>query len=133
MLIFSTPLQDLCSSRSPRALMAASAFRRAIRPVSEMRPGRRSRRARRSLATSAPPAPAAVEAPARMTLAEQASFDAWLIKTYLGCWKPAPQPSDADLYVAQVRLAFNPDGSLASPPSSSTRLRTPLESRRPKA
>ena len=62
-----------------------------------------------------PPAPAAVEAPARMTSAQQAGFEAWLIKTYLGCWKPAPQPADADLYVARVRLAFNPDGSLAKP------------------
>ncbi len=56
-----------------------------------------------------------VEAPARMTSAQQAGFEAWLIKTYLGCWKPAPQPADADLYIAQVRLAFNPDGSLAKP------------------
>jgi len=47
--------------------------------------------------------------------AQQAGFEAWLIKTYLGCWKPAPQPADADLYIAQVRLAFNPDGSLAKP------------------
>ena len=67
------------------------------------------------VATAAPTAPAAVELPARMTSAQQAGFDAWLIKAYLGCWKPAPQPSDADLYVAQVRLAFNPDGSLAKP------------------
>jgi colicin import membrane protein len=50
-----------------------------------------------------------------MTPAQQASFDAWLIKTYLSCWRPAPPPADADLYVAQVRLAFNPDGSLAKP------------------
>jgi hypothetical protein len=67
------------------------------------------------LATAAPTAPAVVEAPARMTSAQQAGFEAWLIKTYLGCWKPAPQPADADLYIAQVRLAFNPDGSLAKP------------------
>jgi hypothetical protein len=67
------------------------------------------------LATAAPTAPAVVEAPARMTSAQQAGFEAWLIKTYLGCWKPAPQPADADPYVAQVRLAFNPDGSLAKP------------------
>jgi hypothetical protein len=61
----------------------------------------------------AAPAP---EPPKRMTPAQQADFDAWMIKTYLACWKPAPQPVDADLYVAQVRLAFNPDGSLAKPP-----------------
>ena len=67
------------------------------------------------VAAGAPAAPAGVEAPARMSSAQQAGFDAWLVKTYLGCWKPAPQPADADLYVAHVRLAFNPDGSLAKP------------------
>jgi hypothetical protein len=61
------------------------------------------------------PPPAPIEPPARMTPAQQAGFDAWLIKTYLGCWKPAAQPPDADLYVAQVRLAYNSDGSLAKP------------------
>ncbi len=50
-----------------------------------------------------------------MTQAQQAGFDAWLIKTYLSCWKPARQPADADAYVAQVRLAYNPDGSLMKP------------------
>ena len=39
-----------------------------------------------------------------------------MVKTYLGCWKPAAQPADADPYVAQVRLAFKPDGSLTKPP-----------------
>lgn len=53
--------------------------------------------------------------PARMTAAQQAGFDAWLIKTYLQCWKPARQPADTDVYVAQVRLAYNPDGSLMRP------------------
>ncbi len=61
--------------------------------------------------TPAPPAP-----PARMTRAQQADFDAWMIKTYLGCWKPAALPADADNYVAHVRLAFKPDGSLMKPP-----------------
>jgi hypothetical protein len=66
--------------------------------------------------------PTPVEPPAHMTSAQQAGFDAWLIKTYLACWKPARQPGDADVYVAQVRLAYNPDGSLSkaklvNPPS----------------
>jgi colicin import membrane protein len=57
-----------------------------------------------------------------MTSAQQAGFDTWLIKTYLACWKPPKQPADADVYVAQVRLAYNPDGSLSkaklvNPPS----------------
>jgi colicin import membrane protein len=50
-----------------------------------------------------------------MTPAQQAGFDAWLVKTYLACWKPPRQPTDADAYVAQVRLAYNPDGSLMRP------------------
>ena len=62
-------------------------------------------------ATPAPP----IESPAHMTPAQQAGFDAWLIKTYLACWKPARQPADADVYVAHVRIAYNPDGSLSKP------------------
>lgn len=61
--------------------------------------------------TEAPPA----ERPARMTPAQEAGFDAWLVKTYLQCWKPARQPADSDVYVAQVRLAYNRDGSLMKP------------------
>jgi hypothetical protein len=70
-----------------------------------------------AIAAPTPPTspPAAVEGPARMTSAQQASFETWLIKIYLACWKPAPQPADSDPYVAQVRLAYNPDGSLARP------------------
>ena len=66
-----------------------------------------------------PPAPieppARMAPPARMTQAQQASFNAWLIKTYLACWKPPRQPADSDPYVARVRLAYNPDGSLMKP------------------
>jgi hypothetical protein len=66
--------------------------------------------------------PTPVEPPAHMTSAQQAGFDTWLIKTYLACWKPPRQQGDADVYVAQVRLAYNPDGSLSkaklvNPPS----------------
>ena len=66
-------------------------------------------------AARVPVATAPIEAPARMSPAQQAGFDAWLIKTYLACWKPPRQPADADAYVAQVRLAYNPDGSLMKP------------------
>jgi hypothetical protein len=61
-------------------------------------------------------APATPEPPRRMTASQEASFDAWMIKTYLACWKPAAQPADADPYVARVRLKFKPDGSLLKPP-----------------
>jgi hypothetical protein len=75
-----------------------------------------------AIAARASTEPAPVEAPARMTSTQQAGFDTWLIKTYLACWKPARQPADADVYVAQMRLAYNPDGSLSkaklvNPPS----------------
>ena len=62
-------------------------------------------------APSAPPPPAA-----RMTADQEAGFNAWVVKTYLSCWKPAAQPPDADPYVAHVRLAFKPDGSLLRKP-----------------
>ena len=68
-----------------------------------------------AIAARASTEPPQVEPPARMTSAQQAGFDTWLIKTYLGCWKPARQPADADVYVAQVRLAYNADGSLSKP------------------
>jgi hypothetical protein len=63
--------------------------------------------------TEAPAPPP--ERPARMTPAQRAGFDAWLIKTYLQCWKPARPPTDSDVYVARVRLAYKPDGSLMKP------------------
>jgi hypothetical protein len=86
-----------------------------------------------SIATAKPAAPALVspppvsapvpatpepepEPPQRMTASQEASLDAWMIKTYLTCWKPAAQPADADPYVARVRLIFKPDGSLLKPP-----------------
>jgi hypothetical protein len=66
-----------------------------------------------ALAPSATPEPAP---PQRMTASEEASLDAWMIKTYLACWKPAAQPADASPYVARVRLKFKPDGSLLKAP-----------------
>ena len=67
--------------------------------------------------TPAEPKPGVVPIPSpRMTPHQEAAFDAWMVKTYLGCWKPARQPADADTYVAEVRLAFKPDGSLKKPP-----------------
>ena len=91
-----------------------------LRPSDAPRPENASNEAREppapgaAVAALAPAPPAAIEAPARMSPAQESAFEAWLIKTYLGCWKPAPQPAGADPYVAHVRLAFNPDGSLAA-------------------
>jgi hypothetical protein len=68
-----------------------------------------------AIAARAPTEPPQVEPPTRMTSAQQAGFDTWLIKTYLACWKPPKQLADTDVYVAHVRLAYNPDGSLSKP------------------
>jgi hypothetical protein len=78
-----------------------------------------------SIATARPAAPPPVspapatpepEPPRRMTASQEASLDAWLIKTYLACWNPSALPADADPYVARVRLKFKPDGALLKPP-----------------
>lgn len=64
-----------------------------------------------SLAAPPPPLP-----PQRMTGGQQAEFDAWIVRTYLGCWKAPAQPAESDPWVGRVRLAFKPDGSLAKAP-----------------
>ena len=51
-----------------------------------------------------------------MSASQEAGFNAWMIKTYLGCWKQKAQPGNANRYVAQIRLKFKPDGSLLKPP-----------------
>ena len=67
-------------------------------------------------AAQPPAAPPPPPAPARMTSAQDAEFNTWVAHAYLGCWKQPAQPADSDPYVARVRLAFKPDGSLAKTP-----------------
>lgn len=69
-----------------------------------------------SLPPAAPAPVAPPPPPARMSADQEANFNAWVVKTYLSCWKPAAQPADADPYIAHVRLAFKPDGSLSKKP-----------------
>jgi hypothetical protein len=66
--------------------------------------------------TAPAPAMPEPEPPRGMTASQEASLDAWMIKTYFACWKPTVQPADANPYVARVRLKFKPDGSLLKPP-----------------
>jgi hypothetical protein len=65
---------------------------------------------------AAPTGTPGIEPPPRMTASQEAGLNAWMIKTYLGCWKQKAQPDNANRYVAQVRLNFKPDGSLLKPP-----------------
>jgi len=45
-----------------------------------------------------------------------ASLDGWLQEAYLGCWSQPPTMPEGAKYVAQVRVSFNPDGSLSAQP-----------------
>ena len=66
--------------------------------------------------SAAPTRTPGIEPPPRMTASQEASLNAWMIKTYLTCWNQAAQPGHAHRYVARVRLEFKPDGSLLAPP-----------------
>jgi hypothetical protein len=65
---------------------------------------------------AAPSGTTGIEPPPRMTASQGAHLEAWMIKTYLECWRPPAQPGHANGYVARVRLEFKPDGSLLKPP-----------------
>lgn len=52
----------------------------------------------------------------RMSPSMSAAIDGWLQEAYLNCWSQPPTMPPGDRYVAQVRVAFNPDGSLAVRP-----------------
>jgi hypothetical protein len=52
----------------------------------------------------------------RMSMSMAAALDAWLTESYLNCWTPPPSMPEGDTYVAQVRVIFNPDGSLSARP-----------------
>jgi len=54
---------------------------------------------------------------ARMSPSLSAALDAWLTDAYLNCWTPPPTMPEGERYVAQVRVDFNADGSLAGPPA----------------
>ena len=45
-----------------------------------------------------------------------AALDAWFKDTYLGCWQLPPTQPDGETYIAEVRVVFNADGSLAGRP-----------------
>ena len=53
---------------------------------------------------------------ARMSPSLSASLDAWFTEAYLGCWSPPPTMPEGERYVADVRVIFNPDGSLSGRP-----------------
>ncbi len=52
----------------------------------------------------------------RMSPSTAAAIDGWLTDAYLRCWQPPPTMPEGAKYVAEIRVAFNPDGSLSAHP-----------------
>jgi colicin import membrane protein len=52
----------------------------------------------------------------RLSPSLAAAIDGWLTDAYLRCWQPPPTMPDGAKYVAEIRVAFNPDGSLSAHP-----------------
>ncbi len=51
-----------------------------------------------------------------MSLSMASALDAWLTESYLNCWTPPPSIPEGDVYVAQIKVVFNADGSLSARP-----------------
>jgi hypothetical protein len=51
-----------------------------------------------------------------MSISMASALDAWLTESYLNCWTPPPGVPEGDTYVAQIKVIFNPDGSLSGRP-----------------
>ena len=49
-----------------------------------------------------------------MSMSMASALDAWLTEGYLNCWTPPPTKPEGDTYVAEIRVIFNPDGSLSA-------------------
>ncbi len=62
----------------------------------------------------------------RMSISMASALDAWLTESYLNCWSPPPTTPDGDTYVAEIKVVFNSDGSLAGARSCSIRRPTAL-------
>ena len=52
----------------------------------------------------------------RMSVSMASALDAWLTESYLNCWTPPPGMPEGDVYVAQIKVVFNADGSLSARP-----------------
>ena len=52
----------------------------------------------------------------RMSVSMSSALDAWLTESYLNCWTPPPSLPEGDVYVAEIKVVFNPDGSLSARP-----------------
>jgi colicin import membrane protein len=51
-----------------------------------------------------------------MSVSMASALDAWLTESYLNCWTPPPGMPEGDVYVAQIKVVLNVDGSLSARP-----------------
>ncbi len=52
----------------------------------------------------------------KMSVSMASALDAWLTESYLNCWTPPPTMPEGDVYVAEIKVVFRPDGSLSGRP-----------------
>jgi colicin import membrane protein len=52
----------------------------------------------------------------RMSMSMASALDAWLTESYLACWTPPPAMPEGDVYVAEIKVILNADGSLSARP-----------------
>ena len=52
----------------------------------------------------------------RMSVSMASALDAWLTESYLNCWTPPPTMPEGDVYVAEIKVVLNVDGSLSARP-----------------
>jgi colicin import membrane protein len=52
----------------------------------------------------------------RMTLSLATALDGWLTDAYLHCWSVPPTMPEGDVYVPNIKVNYNPDGSLQGQP-----------------
>ena len=60
-----------------------------------------------------------------MSMSMASALDAWLTESYLNCWTPPPTMPRATPMLREIRVVFNPDGSLSGRPVRS--IRRPIE------
>jgi colicin import membrane protein len=66
---------------------------------------------------SATPLGAPTQNAQHMSPSMSAAIDGWLTDAYLRCWSPPPTMPEGAKYIAEIRVAFNVDGSLSAHPS----------------
>ena len=87
----------------------------AIAKLIGQRPSTPSTTATTSVASATPQGLPHHDAP-RMSVSMASELDAWLTQRYLNCWTPPPMMPEGEVYVAQIKVVLNVDGSLSARP-----------------